>query len=107
VAPSEADMAKQAFIAYKQLEAFLRGPINFSTLGALIPSYNNILDRLLECFAIDSVFSQSVAHLRPYGNGQDNPFQMKSDGDILLATAHSFIELYLSPEEKKKTVGFH
>jgi hypothetical protein len=32
---------------------------------------------------------------------------MESDGRVLLATAHSFIEMYLSPEDKKKAIGFH
>jgi hypothetical protein len=32
--------------------------------------------------------------------------RMDAYGAILLATAHDFIELYLSPEEKKKAFGF-
>ena len=104
--PNEA--AKRVLIAYRQLNELVKEHIGFASAAANIESYNRILASLNECFSIDKAFASSVSHLRPLRDETNNlPFQMESDGKILLSTAHSFIELYLSPEEKKKTIGFH
>ena len=72
-----------------------------------VESYNRILATLKECFSVDPSFREAVDHLQKLTeNSNDFIHRMECDGKVLLATAHSFIELYLSPEEKKKTIGF-
>src|SRR5215470_7179974 len=89
--PNEA--ARRVFIAYRQLSEIMK-EVNYATAAASLTSYNRILDTLNECFQIDSAFKHAVGHLRYLGQGDENklPFQMKSDGRVLLATAQSFIE---------------
>jgi hypothetical protein len=108
--PNEA--AKRAFIAYQQLNEIVKNDIGVSSAKAHLDSYNRILEVLTQCFSIDPAFKDAISHLhalthRGIVGAMDAGYQMESDGRVLLATARSFIELYLSPEEKKKTIGFH
>jgi hypothetical protein len=104
--PQEA--AKHVFIAYRQLDAIVKNDIGFVTAKTQLQTYNHILETLKQCFAIDKAFADAVKHFQPCRAGDENlAFQMESDGRTLLATAHSFIELYLSPEDKGKAIGFH
>jgi hypothetical protein len=108
VALDSKDAAKQVFIAYRQLESIVKNDIGFVTAKTQLQTYNHILETLKQCFTNDTAFSESIKHLQPCRAGDENlAFQMESDGRTLLATAHSFIELYLSPEDKKKAIGFH
>src|SRR5215472_5061198 len=98
MAPQPEDIARQVLIAYRQLESIVKSDIGAVTARTQLQSYNRILETLKQCFSIDKVFSDSVNHLQPLGPSLDDlPWQMESDGRVLLATAHSFIELYLSP----------
>jgi|SRR6266478_3316442 len=104
--PQEA--AKHVFIAYRQLEAIVKDDIGFVTAKTQLQTYNHILETLKQCFTVDKAFSDAVKHFQSCRASDENlPFQMESDGRTLLATAHSFIELYLSPEDKRKAIGFH
>lgn len=115
LAPHE--VARKVLIAYRQLEEIVKGPIGIKSAQAHVTSYDRILETLKECFVVDSIFVDAIKHLRPLDKSSrsmlgitsafDLPFQMESDGKVLLATAHSFIELYLSPEDKKNAIGFH
>jgi hypothetical protein len=104
------DAAKRAFIAHQQLSEIAKEHIGVSSAKAHVESYNRILATLNQCFSIDPAFKDAVSHLQALrytgGSGLELSDQLESDGRILLATAHSFIQLYLSPEEKKKTIGF-
>jgi len=103
--PNEA--AKRVLINYRQLGAMLKDPIGVLTAKTSVDSYNRILDSLRECFVIDGAFSDAVSHLqRLHTHMEHLSYQMESDGKVLLATAHSFIELYLSPADKQKAIGF-
>jgi len=105
------EAAKRVLIGYRQLNEIVKEHIGLSSAKAHVASYNKILDTLNQCFSIDPAFKDAVSHLHPleYIKGADLllAHQMESDGRVLLATAHSFIEMYLSPEEKKKAIGFH
>jgi hypothetical protein len=105
--PNEA--ARRALIAYRQLNEIVKEEIGLASAKAHLTSYNRILETLNECFAFDKAFVDSINHLKPLGSQKpmETSYQMESDGKVLLATAHSFIEMYLSPEEKKKVIGFH
>jgi len=104
--PSE--LAKKALIAYRQLSEIVKDHIGVTSAIVHSESYNQILDTLNHCFAIDKTFEDSVKHLHHLQEGTPHlSYKMESDGKVLLATAHSFIEMYMSPEEKKKTFGFH
>jgi hypothetical protein len=103
--------AKKVLIAYRQLEAMLKDHIGVASVKAQAESYDRILETFRQCFSFDKAFSDSISHLRSLGTSarvepMDAAFQIEADGKLLLATAHSFIELYLSPEEKKKAIGF-
>src|ERR1700691_2000790 len=101
------EVAKRVLIDYRQLEAMLKDHIGIMTAKVNLGNYNRILKSLMDCFVIDESFRESIKHLRSLNNDTDDlSFQMESDGKILLATAHSFIEMYLSPEDKKKAIGF-
>jgi hypothetical protein len=102
--PNEA--AKRVLIAYRQLSEILKEPIGLLSALAHLESYNRILNTLHECFSVDKAFQNSVSHLKPLASDVEYR-NLESDGRVLLATAHTFIELYLSPEEKKKAIGFH
>jgi hypothetical protein len=97
------EAAKRVFIAYRQLEEILKSGIGFQSFHSQMPSYNRILTTLKQCFAIDPLFQEAVEHLE---TDPGNLYKMTADAKVLLATAHSFIELYLSPEDKKKSIGF-
>jgi hypothetical protein len=104
------EAAKRALIAYRQLSEIAKEDVGVSSAKAHVESYNKILETMNRCFSIDRAFSDAVSHLRPLGLTVDGirlAHQMESDGRILLATAHSFIELYLSAEDRKKAFGFH
>jgi hypothetical protein len=102
------ETAKQVFVAYRQLETLLKERLGYVTAPARLQTYNRILETLKQCFSTDKTFSDAVKHLGSLRvNLDDLPRKMEADGGILLATAHSFIELYLSPEDKKKAIGFH
>ncbi len=106
--PHEA--AKRALIAYRQLSEIVKDHIGVADAKAHMASYDRILETLNQCFAFDKAFLDSISHLKPLSRSSDAmqaSFQMESDGKVLLATAHSFIEMYLSPEDKKKAIGFH
>lgn len=103
--PNEA--AKRVLINYRQLDAMVKDHIGILTANTNLESYNRILRSLMDCFVVDESFRESIKHLRPLSDSTDNlSYQMESDGKVLLATAHSFIEMYLSPEDKKKAIGF-
>ena len=104
------DAAKRVLICYRQLNELLKD-IAGTKARARLESYNHILETLKECSALDLAFADAVRHLQPIqpeglAAGEAH-LKLGADGAVLLATAHSFIELYLSPEEKKKTMGFH
>jgi len=101
------DAAKRVLIGYRQLNEILKENIGISRAQARLESYNQILGTLQKCFALDPAFADAVHHLHPLRESEDLRWRMESEGQVLLATAHSFIELYLSPEDKKKTIGFH
>lgn len=103
--PHEA--AKRVLIAYRQLNEIIKEEhIGLVSAVTHVESYNRILDILNECFSIDKAFVASVSHLHHLQDGTKQlSYQMESDGRILRATAHSFIEMYLSPEDKKKLLG--
>lgn len=107
--PDPNETAKRVLIAYQQLSEITKEHLHYGNAPAYLGSYNRILDTLKECFSIDSGFTHAIEHLVHLRNGDNDklPNQMECDAKILRATAHSFIELYLSPEEKKKTIGFH
>lgn len=98
--------AKRVLIAYTQLNEIVKERLTLLSAPAYAKSYDRILHSLKECFSIDPDFEAAIRHLAPAGE-EPLPSQLESDAKILRATAHSFIELYLSPEEKKKTIGFH
>ena len=101
---------QRVLVAYRQLSEIRKGK-GVSSARAHMISYNRILNTLNECFSIDRVFADAVSHLRALEHSEGGGFQLscqlEADGAVLLATAHSFIELYLSPEDKKKAIGFH
>jgi hypothetical protein len=102
------DAAKRVLIAYRQLTSILKESIVHASAKAHLLSYNKILDTMKECFSIDSAFAESVQHLKPLGTDLGGlAHQMESDGKCLIATAHAFIEFYLSAEDKKNAIGFH
>jgi hypothetical protein len=104
--PNEA--AKRALIAYRQLSEIAKETLHFASGDAYVETYNRVLENLKQCFTLDKAFLESIGHLKPLARGaNDLPYQMSCDSKILLATTHSFIEMYLSPEEKKKAIGFH
>lgn len=106
--PNEA--AKRALIAYRQLSAIVKEPVGVDSATAYAESYNRILESLKQCFSIDKSYSDAVNHLEPLEKAHGAvilSYQLDAYGAVLLATAHAFIELYLSPEEKKKALGFH
>jgi hypothetical protein len=107
--PDANEAAKRVLIAYQQLGEVVKEHLHFGNAPAYLASYNRILDTLKECFSLDPDFQSAIQHLAHLRNGDNDklPNQMECDAKILRATAHSFIELYLSPEEKKKTIGFH
>jgi hypothetical protein len=102
--------AKRALICYRQLDELLKDIVG-AKARARLESYNSILETLKECFAHDADFADTVKHLRPIRpeglRGGEAQLKLGADGAVLIATAHSFIELYLSPEDKKKAIGFH
>jgi hypothetical protein len=102
------DVAKRVLIDYRQLSAIVKEDIGILTAATSCDSYNRILASLKRCFEIDESFGEAIAHFRSLNkDSTDNlSYQMVSDGRVLLATAHSFIEMYLSPEDKKKAIGF-
>jgi DNA-binding SARP family transcriptional activator len=104
--PNEA--GKRALIAYRQLSEIVKSDIGVTSAKTYLESYNQILGTLVSCFTIDPAFTDAVKHLRKLGGSLDHlSNQMESDGKVLLATARAFIELYLSPEDKKKAaIGF-
>ncbi len=103
--PNEA--AKRALIAYRQLNEMVKDNIGVASAKAHVTSYNKILDTLNQCFEVDPSFSDAVRHLSHLQPGMhDLSFQMESDGRTLLATAHAFLELYLSADDRKKAIGF-
>jgi hypothetical protein len=107
--PQEA--AKKVLIAYRQLEAILKDGVGVASGKAQAESYDRILETLNQCFSFDKEFSDSISHLKPVGptaraDAMRAAYQIESDGTVLLATAHSFIELYLAPDDKKKAIGF-
>ena len=101
------DAAKRVLIGYRQLSEILKTQLGIMSAQTRLESYNRILSSLQECFALDPAFADAVHHLHPLRESEDLRWRMESEGQVLLATAHSFIELYLSPEDKKKTIGFH
>lgn len=110
--PQETAEAAKVLIAYRQLSEMLKdGGVRASTVGTNIESYNRFLETLTQCFGVDQASHDAVRHLKELGGSAEPPIalanQMASDGKVLLATAHSFVEIYLSPEDKKKVFGFH
>jgi hypothetical protein len=104
--PNEA--ARRALIAYRQLGAIVKEPVGVESASASAESYNQILETLNQCFAIDKSFSDAVIHLKPLEKAHGAvilSYQLDAYGAILLATAHDFIETYLPPEEKKQAFG--
>jgi hypothetical protein len=105
------EAAKKVLIAYRQLEAMVRDGVGVASAKAQVESYDRILETLKQCFSLDKAFADSISHLNSLstlarGDAMLAAHQMEADGGVLLATAHSFIELYLSPEDKKKVLGF-
>ncbi len=101
--------AKRALIAYRQLGAIVKEPVGVHSATSCAESYNRILDTLNQCFAIDKPFSDAVSHLEPLEKAHGAvilSYQFDAYGAIPLGAAHDFIEMYLSPEEKKKAIGF-
>lgn len=107
--PNEA--GKRVFIAYRQLHEIVKDGVGVSAAKANLISYNKILETLNQCFAIDVAFKDAVNHLHPVGydaaHALEIAHKIQADGKVLLATAHSFIEMYLSADDKKKAFGFH
>jgi hypothetical protein len=104
------DAAKRVLIAYRQLSEIVKEEIGVASAKAHIESYDRILATLNECFSVDKAFSDSISHIKPLGQSFDAmraSYQMESDGKVLLAAAHSFIEMHLSPENRNKAIGFH
>ncbi len=88
----------------------MKEPVGVASAIAHVDTYNRILDTLNQCFSIDKSFSDAVSHLKHLQKGAGGinlATQLDADGPILLATAHAFIELHLSAEDKKKAIGFH
>jgi hypothetical protein len=110
MADNPQELAKKALIAYRQLHEIVKETLGHETAKAHLDSYNRIVETLNECFAIDPAFADAIKHIHAFGEplapGVRLVFKMEADGKILLATAHSFIEMYLSPEDKKKAIGF-
>jgi len=103
--PKEA--AKQASIAYRQLGRIMQDEISAGRARVHLARYNGILDTLHACFSIDPTLSGTINHLEPLRESTpDLGSQMESDGRVLLDAARHFIELYLSPEDKQKSIGF-
>ncbi|SRR6266849_7391414 len=101
------ETAKQVFIAYRQLESIVKNDVVYVDAKTQLQTYNHILETLKACFELDKAFSDAVKHLQPLRESSENlPYEMESNGRILLATAHSFIEFYLS-DDKRKAIGFH
>jgi len=113
-----AEAAKNVFIGYRQLEELVKyvsqSKDEYTTVQRVVetsvPTYNAILTTLKECLALDPAFAARIAHLQVL-DANTNPWllfeALKGNGVVLRGTAHAFIELYLSPEEKKKAIGFH
>src|SRR5215468_9760735 len=94
------EAAKKALIAYRQLEPIVEDGVGVASAKAQAESYDRILETLKQCFSLDKAFSDSVGHLKPLavtvrGDAMQGAHQIEGDGRVLLATAHSFIELYL------------
>jgi hypothetical protein len=106
VEPSEA--AKRALISYRQLEAILKDGVGVRDSQAVVDTYDKVLETLKHCFSIDPAFEEAVKHVRKpdRADSMSLAYRLESDGKILLATAHAFIELYLSTEDKQKAIGF-
>jgi hypothetical protein len=112
------DAARTGFVCYKQLEEILRvlepqgeKPREIYAAESCARSFNQILSRLRECFAIDPTFLRAIEHLMAISRSEaENAYELwgrvRADTSILLGTARAFLELYLPPEEKKKVVGF-
>ena len=113
--PNEA--AKVAFICYRQLEELIRATENLGKEKhgsqwadkVLAPTYNNILKTLKEAFSVDQHFTESIRQFEPLDKA-DNVYEIylviRANSQILLGSVRAFIELYMDPDEKKKTIGF-
>lgn len=114
-----AEAAVNVFVCYRQLEELLKylAPTSYGkpasevsrVVRTSVPTHNAILKSLKECLAVNDAFAERITHLQPLdpeANNWDLLERLKSDGAVLRGTAHAFIELYLSPEEKKKAIGF-
>src|ERR1700675_3508646 len=102
------EAGKRALIAYRQLEAILKEGVGVRDSQIIADTYDKVLETLKHCFSIDPAFEEAVKHLRrpDRADSMSLAYKLESDGKILLATAHAFIELYLSTEDKKKAIGF-
>jgi hypothetical protein len=103
-------MAKKVLSLHDALQDVLGSDAGKESAEARVEKYNVVLDLLKECFAkSDFAFEEAIEHLKPLDriadSGKDSR-RLKTDGRFLLTTARRFIELYLSPEDKK-AVGFH
>jgi hypothetical protein len=112
----QANAAKTVFICFRQLEELLKTVAPYQkerygdqvhTAKACAPTYNSILSNLKECFGVEPAFARLIEHLRPIQDGDFGVIEkISSEGAVLRGTAHALIEMYLSPEEKKKAIGF-
>lgn len=105
------DMAKKAYICRRQLDELrktLQNTERFSAPWSLIDSYNKLLTEVKEILSIDPAFSSLIGYLKE-DNGQGISVQISHrillHVNILIGALGSFIQLYLSPEDKKK-IGF-
>ena len=113
------EAGRAAFVCYRQLDELVRVVDGYGAKFAevfatavSIDSYNRILARVKECVSADPVFAKAIEHLQEVPKdfkslGGDRIWGMlKADASVLRATLHTFIELYLTAEEKKKVIGF-
>jgi len=111
------EVPRVALISYRQLEELLKvveglatNQVGMAWTGeTVLASYHRILNQLKECFESDDKFKKAIEHLRPLDEkapGHELHHRIKADAHVLLGTLRAFIEWYLTPEEKKKIIGF-
>jgi len=106
-------VAKQVLFGYRDVQKLLEENVDRKSAAALVNRYNQDLEFIREWFDKgDQSFLEPIVHLETLSvktNGWWETWSLsrriKSDGRLLLATTHAFLEMHLQPEDKKET-GF-
>jgi hypothetical protein len=119
-----AKLAREALIVYGQLTAlkdmlekfdYAEKRIIYIDTKSLAISFNMILIKMKEVFeAVDKSFLNSINYINALPKdaerserGHELVLQpMKTYIPIMIGSLNIFLQLYLAPEDKKKTIGF-